>query len=585
MRRYCPLCDAQVDGTTCPEHQVPTVAVSVFDAPIDDDLEGQSFADKYVIKDILGRGGMGRVYRASELHMQRMVALKTLHADRLTERRHVRRFYAEARAASRLTSPHVVRIYDFGVDEKRRVPFIAMELLEGQTLQRAIKAGDGLSVQQTLDVTSQICRALTDAQTSRLVHRDLKPSNVLLVPDPSGGPSFVKVMDFGIAKVLDDTEDSLTETGHAVGTLAYMAPEQILGADVDTRTDLYAVGCLIYAMLTGGPPFAQAERHLLVQHHLHSPPPSLPEYHPDGAPIPETLRRLAGHLLSKQQQSRPARAEHVVQVLDRLRRGDANADKEAGVLLDAELSSPVDPKAATRTSRVNDDLMAPTGTVEVELDRPATTNPGTAKPAQNSPTPATDESTGDMLSEPVLGVDDAAADGNIAAATTSAKWWAAGLAGVAMIAVGAAAGGAFSPSAELLRPTTTSALAPLSSAETPTTLSPALVKDAETDSGEDTDLGRHRHDVLDVGPVADTVGAPDGTERSDSPLADAASETALGDAEPVKVSVPSEPAKPILKKGPKRKKKPKAGTKPKVDAKPPAEPVVTPKKVFKPRMW
>jgi eukaryotic-like serine/threonine-protein kinase len=202
---------------------------------------------RYDLGALIGRGGMSEVYEARDRVLDRPVAVKVLRADVAQRPRARERLLHEARTAARLAHPHVVQVFDTGVDEDQ--PFIVMERLPGSTLRERITRG-GLPVEEVLDVGLQVLDALGAAHSIGLVHRDVKPGNVLR--DARGA---WKVADFGIAKWID-AEGSLTQTGELLGSPSYLAPERLTGAEGSPRTDLYSAGVLLYEALAGQPPFA-----------------------------------------------------------------------------------------------------------------------------------------------------------------------------------------------------------------------------------------------------------------------------------------------------------------------------------------
>jgi len=193
---------------------------------------GRLIAGRFRVERLLGQGGSGRVYRAQQVSIERPVALKLLQSHHARDRIQVRRFYREARAATRLDGAHVVRVYDFGVDEETRTPFIATELLDGLTLRELLATRGPLPPLVAAGLGAQIARALVEADAAGIVHRDLKPANIMCTGAQS--EPLLKVMDFGVAKELGQGDtDTLTAQGVAVGTPAYMAPEQVSGGVVD----------------------------------------------------------------------------------------------------------------------------------------------------------------------------------------------------------------------------------------------------------------------------------------------------------------------------------------------------------------
>jgi serine/threonine protein kinase len=217
---------------------------------------GSILGGKYRLISEIGRGGMGSVWRAEHLAWEAPVALKIMNRDITARPEAVARFEREVRLAAGLRSPHVVQVLDHGLDEATRTPYIAMELLEGESLARRIKRLGSLSPVETFRVCSQLVRALTRAHAAGIVHRDLKPDNVFIVRNEE--ESITKVLDFGVAKwtAPDISESGLTRPGSVVGTPYYMSPEQIQGSrEIDHRADLWALAAIACECLTGRRPF------------------------------------------------------------------------------------------------------------------------------------------------------------------------------------------------------------------------------------------------------------------------------------------------------------------------------------------
>ncbi len=238
--------------------------------PADDPLVGRVVSERYRIVRKVGEGGMGAVYQAEHAVIGKRVALKVLFADLSRRAELVGRFLQEAKSASRIGHENVIDISDFGQTPEGLV-YIAMEFLDGQDLGRMLKAERTLPWLRARPILMQIAKALRAAHGQGVIHRDMKPENVYLV-QREGRPDFVKVLDFGIAKVVS-TEDNdgprLTQTGMIFGTPEYMSPEQAQGQPPDLRVDVYAVGCLMYHMLTGVVPFyAESFMGILTKHLL-----------------------------------------------------------------------------------------------------------------------------------------------------------------------------------------------------------------------------------------------------------------------------------------------------------------------------
>ena len=229
---------------------------------------GSTFAGRYDIKETLGAGGMGVVYRAFDRELQEPVAIKTLRPEALAGgSAALERFKQEIRLARRIAHRNVVRTYDLG--EQNGMYYLTMEYVEGTSLKQLIVSRGKLPVAVTLTVGKQLCRALEVAHAEGVIHRDIKPQNIVV--DPSG---FLKVMDFGIARLANPPEGKgLTEAGTSIGTPDYMSPEQISGAELDPRSDLYAAGVVLFECLTGRVPFEAETTWALVAKHLEEEPP------------------------------------------------------------------------------------------------------------------------------------------------------------------------------------------------------------------------------------------------------------------------------------------------------------------------
>ena len=202
---------------------------------------------RYEIVNELGRGTMGVVYKAHDPQIDRVVALKVLRQDRVSSQDFVLRFLKEAKAIGRISHPSIVTVYDVGQDHG--TIYIAMEFLEGRPLNEVIK-GMILPVDQTVEMCTQVAEALGYAHSRGIIHRDIKPSNIILTPD-----NRIKLTDFGIARIEDTDAAQQTQAGDILGTPVYMAPEQVMGQQADGRTDLYALGVIVYEMVVGKRPF------------------------------------------------------------------------------------------------------------------------------------------------------------------------------------------------------------------------------------------------------------------------------------------------------------------------------------------
>ncbi len=267
---------------------------------------GQTFAGRYDIKSMLGMGGMGVVYRALDRELGEPVAIKTLKSDAMAaDPALLQRFKDEIRLARKITHRNVVRTHDLG--EVDGMYYITMEFAEGQSLKHLIQNRGSVPVNVTLTVGKQLCRALEAAHEQGVIHRDIKPQN--LIVEPSGT---LKVMDFGIARLATRTE-GVTQAGMAIGTPEYMAPEQLLGENVDFRADLYATGCVLFECLCGRPPFQADSPITLVAKQLEETPSSPSSLN---AEVPEPLSQLILRALSKDASQRPQSAAELHDLLD-----------------------------------------------------------------------------------------------------------------------------------------------------------------------------------------------------------------------------------------------------------------------------
>lgn len=273
-------------------------------------LLGSVIEGKYRIDAKIGAGGMGSVYRAHRLMIGDDVAVKILHPEHVSQPDATERFRREAQAAARLKHPNAVSIYDFGVTNGGLV-YLVMELVEGQSLREIIKRQGPLTPSAAADVISQACAALDEAHRQQIVHRDLKPDNIVVKPMING--LRVKVLDFGIAKLRDLTAGNLTQTGSVMGTPHYMSPEQCLGEELDSRSDLYSLGIVLYEMLAGVVPFNSPMSTAVVVQHVNQAPPPLRAINVSISPAVEAVVMRA---LAKQREERPQTAAVFAQELN-----------------------------------------------------------------------------------------------------------------------------------------------------------------------------------------------------------------------------------------------------------------------------
>jgi serine/threonine-protein kinase len=261
-------------------------------------VPGDVVDGRYRLAAVLGRGGTASVWAGVDTRLDRPVAVKLIDAAAVTDSSAVQFLDQEARIVARLAHPNIVAVYDVGIDAS--APYLVMELVDGEDLRRRLASGP-LAVAETVAIAEQVCAALAAAHAAGVVHGDIKPDNVMLTRTGS-----VKVCDFGIARLQLFSQAAQTRSSFAVGTSEYMAPEQATGGAVDARTDLYALGCVLYAMLSGGPPFSGDSARVLWQQVHDSPLPIANR--PD---LPPELGALLTELLAKAPADRPGGAAEV----------------------------------------------------------------------------------------------------------------------------------------------------------------------------------------------------------------------------------------------------------------------------------
>jgi serine/threonine-protein kinase len=273
-----------------------------------DPLLGTVIADRYRVDEKLGVGGMGAVYRAEHVLMKKPVAVKVLHREMTVVGEVVKRFEREAIAAGRIDHPNVTVATDFGKLRDGSF-YLVLEYVPGRSLSAAMKEDGIFPVPRALFIARQVAAALGAAHAANIVHRDLKPDNVMLI-ERGGTKDFVKVLDFGIAKVNEDGAGQLTRIGSVFGTPQYMAPEQAAGKPVDHRADLYSLGLVLYEMLAGKPAFGSMELVAILTKQLTEPPPPLP------ASVDSDVAALVMRLAEKDPDARVQTAQELVAWID-----------------------------------------------------------------------------------------------------------------------------------------------------------------------------------------------------------------------------------------------------------------------------
>jgi serine/threonine protein kinase len=289
--------------------------------PVADPLIGLIIDNRYRIVDLIGRGGMGAVYRVEHVKMGKIMAMKILHGELSQQGDLTRRFRREAETVSRLSHFNTVSVFDFGSD--KGMMYLVMEYIEGRDLREVLLEDGPLPATRCYRVLIQVCSALTEAHEKGIIHRDLKPENIL-VGKRDEREDFVKVLDFGLAKLKDMHRTKITEQGSLVGTPYYMAPEHIRGDGVDQRSDIYALGAVMYKLLTGDPPFAAPTAMGIISKHLTQPPPRPSAASPDLS-IPERADEICLKAMAKVPEARYASANEMRRAL-----ADALEDKSPG---------------------------------------------------------------------------------------------------------------------------------------------------------------------------------------------------------------------------------------------------------------
>ena len=270
----------------------------------------QIFARRFKIEKLLGRGGMAAVYLGRHIVLERPFAIKVIHENLLSDQELVARFRREARVISRLDNPHITSIFDFGHTEDGR-PYLVLEYVEGMPLSDALADGP-FEIKRALATLRQLAVALASAHGNGVIHRDLKPQNIILVAD-GGETDFVKVLDFGLARLVDVENTLLTQMGRTVGTPAYMAPEQISEAGVHPSADVYSFGVIAFEMFVGQPPFVGENIVEVANGHLYSPVPRPTIHRPD---LPPCLENTILSCLAKAPTDRYTNGSALVSAID-----------------------------------------------------------------------------------------------------------------------------------------------------------------------------------------------------------------------------------------------------------------------------
>ncbi|HEX4341149.1 MAG TPA: serine/threonine-protein kinase [Polyangiaceae bacterium] len=352
--------------------------------------EGTVLAGKYRVERLLGQGGMGVVVAARHIQLGELVALKFLLPEMVQQAEVLARFSREARAAVRIKSEHVARVIDVGVLDEGG-PYMVMEYLHGRDLGAVLAERGPLPIEEALDYVAQACEAVAEAHALGIIHRDLKPSNMMLV-ERSDGTSCVKVLDFGISKMASTADDvalAVTRTSMALGSPLYMSPEQMLSArDVDGRTDIWALGTILFELVTGRTPFSGESFAALVLEVSHSEPASLTKLRRDAPPA---LESVVARCLAKRREDRYSNVAELAESLIPFAPPHArlSIDRASRILRgsgpqrrDAAASGPAEPSASPSVSR------SPSGASGSAASSSASRSPSSAAPTSHSPSGA-----------------------------------------------------------------------------------------------------------------------------------------------------------------------------------------------------
>lgn len=279
-----------------------------------DPLIGQTISSDYEVLELIGAGGWSRVYKAREKDGERIVAFKVLHSHLLFDRESVTRFEREAKSGVSLSHPNICQVFDYDRLESGQ-PYIIMEYLKGESLASLLKRKGKLSEKDAVPVFIACLNGLQEAHDNGIVHRDVKPANIFILDaEQSANGSSVKLLDFGMAKIIVGVQPDLTLTGTAFGTVQYMSPEQVLGKQIDGRSDLYALGCVMYETLTGKKVFEGATAFGVMEQHVRTPVRKFRDVDPSTSVSPQ-LEAIVMKALSKSGEERFQTAKELADAL------------------------------------------------------------------------------------------------------------------------------------------------------------------------------------------------------------------------------------------------------------------------------
>ncbi len=383
--RFCPSCGTKAeDGARfCPAcgAGMPQVAPNPSDPYVGRTLDG-----KFLIEKLLGVGGMGRVYRAQQLSLDKTVCVKVLRTGMMQDETLVRRFHREARAASRLNHPNSITVIDFGQAAEDGSLYIVMEYVPGKDLSKIIAGEHPIPEERLVHIMDQVLSALADAHAAGIVHRDLKPENIM-VTDLRGTRDFVKVLDFGIAKLQEAesqaADASLTQAGMVCGTPEYMSPEQARGETLDARSDIYAAGIILYQCVTARLPFTAPTAMGIVTKHLVEPP--VPPSQVEGVRVSPALEAVVLKAMSKDRNGRQPTALALQQELAACLNPKVAPAQESPVGQDLfdEATAPVAPAGQARRPTSSRNASPPAATVLRPEPAVAQSSPAAARPRRS----------------------------------------------------------------------------------------------------------------------------------------------------------------------------------------------------------
>ncbi|MBK7840893.1 MAG: serine/threonine protein kinase [Candidatus Obscuribacter sp.] len=335
-------------------------------------LVGTTLNERYCIESLIAAGGMGRVYRGMHTALLQPVAIKLLHSHLLTSPQAAERFFTEARAASKLRHPAIASVSDYGESESGE-PYIVMDYIPGQPLSQKLHESGTLSAADCVRIAISVLSALNCCHAQNIIHRDLKPSNIILTDNPED-PFPAKLVDFGIAKLAREEGEAgrVTATGEIFGSPYYISPEQCQSNQIDGRTDIYALGCVLYECVSGQPPFSGRNLiEILMRQCSESAPPLL-----DLAPeCPKYLSDIIHAMLEKSPDNRPATAEQVLSMIDK---AEKLKGKTTPVLISKAEKNKSDARAKTETRVKADAITSSITRVKIALSLTAIVIAGSA---------------------------------------------------------------------------------------------------------------------------------------------------------------------------------------------------------------